>query len=861
MSWRWVLLFCLILPFSVVAATPSSPEPAASTPLVVVTDDNYPPYIFRDPNGKLEGYLVDAWALWERKSHRPVRLVGSNWAQALRTIELGQADVIDTIFQTADREAKFDFAPPYADIPVPIYVHMSIGGISNPASLPGFLVGVKAGDACIDRLKEVGPISFKLFDSYEALIGDAVEQKIKIFCMDEPPADYLLYRADANRNFYKAFILYKGQFHRAVRKGQAGLLESIQSGFNAVTDVELKDLHNKWFGSRIELPPYVRYIGYGLFVTAVIGGLLAVWVLLLRHEVRRRTAELNRQRSHLRALFNSIPDLIWLKDPEGIYLACNPEFERFFGAAEADIVGKTDYDFIDKTLADFFRQKDREAMLAGKSSVNEEQLSYACDGHQTIVETIKTPMFNAAGGLVGILGIARDITERKAAEKQIESLAHYDSLTGLPNRRLFLNRLDRALAWRRRTKHEGALLLIDLDNFKTLNDTFGHEVGDLLLRQVADRISACANDGDTVARLGGDEFAVMLEDLGETVEEAAARVIALSDKISAALSQHYIISSQEHRCTASIGAALFGENFDAANELLKRVEIAMYQAKAGGRNTMRFFDPDLQVAVQQRVALEKDLRQGIAEGQLLLHYQPQVVSDGRIVGAEALVRWRHPERGLVSPAEFIPLAEESGLILPLGEWVLETACNQIVAWSARPETAHLTLAVNVSARQFGLADFVGRVLALVERTGADPRRLKLELTESMLADNLDDIIEKMSALKAVGASFSLDDFGTGYSSLSYLKRLPLDQLKIDQSFVRDVLTDPNDAAIARTIVALSESLGLSVIAEGVETAEQRDFLARSGCHAYQGYFFSRPLPLEAFEDLVRQGLFGLTEPA
>ena len=447
-----------------------------------------------------------------------------------------------------------------------------------------------------------------------------------------------------------------------------------------------------------------------------------------------------------------------------------------------------------------------------------------------------------------------DISERKAAEEEIKHLAFYDPLTQLPNRRLLLDRLHQALATSRRIARHGALLFIDLDNFKILNDTLGHDQGDLLLQQVAERLSSCVREGDTVARLGGDEFVVMLENLSEGIDEAAAQVEVVGGKIVAALNAAYLLGGHEHHGTASIGATLFGARQETMEELLKQADLAMYQAKASGRNVLRFFDPRMQAAVNARVGLEKDLRRAVREDQFVLDYQAQVDSEGRVLGAEALVRWRHPERGLVSPDDFIPLAEETGLILPLGQWVLETACRQLVAWVGRPEADGLTLAVNVSVQQLRQRDFVAQVLAVLERTGADPRRLKLELTESLLLDNAEDTIAKMAALKEMGVGFALDDFGTGFSSLSYLKRLPLEKLKIDRSFIRDVLTDSNDAAIAKTIVALARSLGLATIAEGVETEAQRDFLADAGCHSYQGFLFSRPLTIGEFESfLARRG--------
>jgi len=380
-----------------------------------------------------------------------------------------------------------------------------------------------------------------------------------------------------------------------------------------------------------------------------------------------------------------------------------------------------------------------------------------------------------------------------------------------------------------------------------------------LLQEVAIRLSNNFREVDTVARIGGDEFVVVLADLHEVSEEAAALAEGVAQKILSVLGVPYRVSGAEFITTPSIGITLFGVKRTIIDDIMKQADIAMYQAKSAGRNTWRFFNPDLQSTIQARVSMQEDLSQGMKDGQFFLYFQPQVGAGGHLTGAEALLRWQHPLRGMVSPGEFIPLAEESGLILQLGNWVLDTACAQLSLWAKHPDLARLTISVNVSAKQFRQSDFVDQVVSAYKRTPCDPRQLKLELTESLLVENVQDIIEKMSALKSEGLSFSLDDFGTGYSSLSYLKRLPLDQLKIDQSFVRDVLTDPNDAVIAKTIVALAQSLGLGVIAEGVETSEQRDFLASIGCPVYQGYFLSRPLPADQFEQFVFRHNNALTD--
>jgi len=446
----------------------------------------------------------------------------------------------------------------------------------------------------------------------------------------------------------------------------------------------------------------------------------------------------------------------------------------------------------------------------------------------------------------------RDITERKQAEAQIHALAFSDPLTGLPNRRLLLDRLEQAMVSGLRHKRQNALLFIDLDDFKTLNDSLGHDLGDQLLKQIAGRVLDCVREGDTVARLGGDEFVILLEDLDERAHEAAMQAEAVARKINHTLRQIYQLTSHSYHCSASIGITLFGGvQREKIEEPLKRAELAMYKAKEDGRDNLRFYESDMSNAINSRATLETDLHKALALAEFLLYYQAQVDRNGQPTGVEALVRWRHPERGIVSPAEFIPVAESSGLILPLGHWVLHTACQQLATWALRPEMAHLTMAVNVSARQFRWPDFVDEVLSVLEATGANPSRLKLELTESLLLENMKDVITKMAALKAIGVKFSLDDFGTGYSSLAYLKRLPLDQLKIDRGFVCDILTDLNDAAIAKMVIALAESMGLNVIAEGVETQAQRDALDGIGCHSFQGYLFARPLPIEEFEAFVQ----------
>ncbi len=680
---------------------------------------------------------------------------------------------------------------------------------------------------------------------------------------------------------------------------------------------------------------------------------------------------LKRSNSQLRTLIETIPDLVWLKDPAGVFLACNPRFERLFNAPEAQIIGKTDHDFVPGEQADFFRQKDQAVIATGKPGINEEWVTFADDGHRALLETIKTPMRDQDGHLIGVLGIARDITERradeeklrflarvvdsaaeafmvtdtqgnivavnsafttitgygeaevlgktpaifksgrqdrafyqqmwssikatgywegeiwdrrkdgmiypkwltittvrdainqpthyvaaftditerKAADERIHHLAFYDPLTGLPNRRLLMDRAEHALASSSRTREYGALIFIDLDNFKTLNDTQGHAVGDQLLIEVGKRLGTNVREVDTVSRLGGDEFVLLLEDLGHEEESAAALAESIADKIRAHLGQPFQLEglSQECHTTSSIGLTLFHDQENSLNTLFKQADLALYQAKDAGRNTLRFFNPAMQANLEARTAMERALRRGLEQGEFHLYYQPLVNPAGECLGAEALLRWLPPGGESVSPVQFIPLAEDTGLILPLGSWVLQTACAQLKTWEGHAATSKLSLSVNISARQFLQPDFVSEVAQVLAESGANPARLKLELTESVVLQNVDEAIERMNSIMALGIRLSLDDFGTGYSSLSYLKRLPVEEVKIDRSFVRDIMQDPDDAAIVRAVLALSQSLNLSVVAEGVETDQQLAFLTQYGCKIFQGYLFSRPVPEDEFK--------------
>ncbi|MES2972735.1 MAG: EAL domain-containing protein [Pseudomonadota bacterium] len=524
----------------------------------------------------------------------------------------------------------------------------------------------------------------------------------------------------------------------------------------------------------------------------------------------------------------------------------NDAFERHTGHARDDVIGLSP-----RLLQGPKTQRTELARikvaLRESQPVRAELINYRKHGEEFWIELDMVPLANERGRVTHWVAVGRDITQRKAVVAEIQHLAFEDPLTRLPNRLLLMDRLAAALPACAAVGQHGALMFIDLDNFKTLNDTLGHDKGDLLLQQVARRLVASVREVDTVARLGGDEFVVMLLGLGTDPDAAAEGARVAAGKILTALGAPYLLNGSEHFSTCSIGVTCFSGHLAGVGDLLKQADLAMYQAKSSGRNTVCLFDPQMQAAVTAHASLSSDMRLGLRDRHFVVHYQPQVDRDGRMSGVEALVRWQHPQRGLIGPSDFIPVAEDTGLILPLGHWVLETACDQIATWAKRPETAHLSIAVNVSVKQFRHPEFVDLVVAAIEQTGISPHRLKLELTETLLADGMEVTIAKMGILKDMGVTLALDDFGMGYSALSSLKRIPLDQLKIDKTFVRDILRDPNDAAIARAIIAMAQSLGLGVMAEGVESEAQREFLARQGCHSYQGYLFCKPLPINELE--------------
>ncbi len=810
------------------------------------------PKISLSATGGLSGILGDLLNEIARQENWRLTPVPCKWQTCLQLLRSGEIDLLPDVARTPTRIRLMDFHQvPSLLSWSQLYSRRDVI-LDSALDLKGKRIAVLADSIQEEYLEE-------LLDSFgldtQLLPLQRIEEGFRLVADGQADAAVANQRfGNVHAPYYRLhatpIIFLPAQLFYATDKGRnSDLLERIDHYLlewqESPNSFYYQTLH-RWGDNQpaLSLP---KAVWWGLAV--LIGLLLAATggALLLRRQVARQTRHIKASEQRLNTILDSVEAYIYIKDPQLNYQYANRKVCELFGLPRDEVIGHSDEDFFDAPSAADMHQNDRRVLQLGER-VEREEVNRRPDGsEERTFLSVKLPLRHPDGSIYALCGISTDISEHKRNLERIHQLAFYDTLTGLPNRRLLIDRLQHALAQRARSKKEGALLFIDLDNFKDLNDTLGHDMGDRLLQQVAQRLLKHVREQDTLARLGGDEFVLMIEDLSLDRDTAIQQLDSVTHKILQALAAPYTLQARSYSSTASIGIALFSDDHNTVDELLKRADLAMYEAKSAGRNTLRYFSPRMQAEVSARANLENDLRQSLREHLFVLHYQPKVNHNGRLFGAEALIRWQHSSRGLVTPDAFIPLAERTGLILPLGRWILYTACRQLVVWAQLVEMQGVTLAINVSARQFHHPDFVEDVLSALEETGANPARLELELTESQLVEDVEAMIVKMTQLKACGVRFSLDDFGTGYSSLNYLKRLPLDCLKIDQSFVRDLLIDPSDAAIVRTIVALGSNLNLQVIAEGVENREQHVALLQLGCHNFQGYLFGKPAPAEHLE--------------
>jgi diguanylate cyclase (GGDEF)-like protein len=716
----------IALLLALLAGVPSSgaPQAASVTSLVVVTDDHYPPYLFRTDDGSLQGIVKDRWQLWSERNGIPVEVRGTDWAEAQESIRTAHADVIEAIADTARRAGQFEYSDNHDDAEARLYFRRGLSGIVDATSVRGMRVAAKRGSACAEWLHDHGVADFEFYPDSQALVRAAGGGAVQLFCMDALAARYFLFREGLSGEFNETVPLYTARLHWAVRGGRSELRSFVERGFQRISADEMERIDAKWMGEPLRSPLDVRFL-YALAATpaalVVFSAILLLWNRFLRLRVEART--------------------------------------QYFSTR--------------------------------------------------------------------------------------------DPLTELPARALLYDRLTQALAQASRTGSNVGVIFVDLDRFKAVNDSFGHGFGDRVLRETALRLQGVARSSDTVSRISSDEFVIVLANL-DRADDAGA----FARKVLAELHRPYQLDGMPVYCTASIGIAVHPGDGTNAGTLIQNADIAMYRAKESGRNNFQFFLPEMHESMARKLHLEIALRGALARDEFLVHYQPKIdVLSGAITGFEALLRWRHPEYGLMSPSEFIPVLEDTDLIVPVGEWVLQTVCEQIRSWSQRGLAAR-PVAVNLSARQFRLENLDTAVARIVTATGIDPSLLELELTETLLMHDPESAIRTMRNLERFGVRLAVDDFGTGYSSLAYLKRFPIDSLKIDRAFIADAITNPDDAAITLAIINLGHSLGLKVVAEGVETEEQLAFLRKNGCDQMQGFFFSPAVSAEdAGKLLPRERLY------
>jgi diguanylate cyclase (GGDEF)-like protein/PAS domain S-box-containing protein len=830
-----VLLFCAI--FVGVAS--------AQTPLRVGVYENSPK-IFLDasnqPGGMLGELLVD---IAQREGWQ-IEAVPCQWSDCLRMLEAGAIDIMPDVAYTDERAQRFDFHQTEALLSWSQLYERDGLGLLSLLDLNGRTVVALEGSVQQGYLRTLAE-NFDL--TVEWVWVDTLESSFETVASGRADA------AAANHFYGNMMAMEFGLAQTPIMFQPSRLYFAVPEGRHAellnTVDAYLQQWKNdenspyfqllrRWsIDQDAEVPVIVWWLVGALSLALLMAILFS---LLLRFKVAEKTQHLVASETRLNTILNSVDAYIYIKDYKLRYQYANRRVCDMFGISPDDIVGKTDADFFDEATCAHLEQNDLRVIRHGERVADEEASTLRHNNRQHEFLSVKIPLRNPDNSVYALCGISTDISEHKQIRDQLHQLAFFDPLTGLPNRRLVLDRLDHAMASRNKTGYEGALFFLDVDDFKVVNDTLGHDAGDQLLQMFARRIERGLLSTDTAGRLGADEFVLIVEDLATGADDSLVRARDMAEILRRQLNQPFDLGGTDYVCAVSIGIAMFSDaRAGDVEALLKAADLALNAAKSEG-NAVRFFNPAMQIEVTRRTRIETALRKALLGESLYLHLQPQIDTEGHVFSMEALLRWRDPELGQVSPDDFIPVAETCGLIVPLGEWVLSRACEMLADWRTDEVMSTLTLAVNISPRQFHHAGFVDHILDCLKRNQVDGSRLELEVTEGLLIEDVEVTVEKMDRLREYGIRFSLDDFGTGYASLGYLKRLPLTQLKIDQSFVRDLLLDPNDEAIVRTILALGESLDLRVLAEGVENRALADRLKEMGCQYFQGYYFSRPQP-------------------
>ncbi len=856
--------FCLALFLLCnVALFPLSVQAAPEVLRVGVYEN--PPKVTIDENGDVSGIFGEIIMEIAEQENWKIETVPCSWSACLRMLGAGEIHLMPDVALTDIRNESYSFH----EIPVlhswsQLYAKSS-RAVTSLIELDGMRVAVLRDSVqsqyLVNLAKNFGiSVQFEAVGSFDegfaALLADRVDlvavnhlygdQRARELGMKVTPVMFQpsrLFFAAAPRPELKEVLTSIDRWLAAWRTESTSPYVQIMQRWGAYAPAE----QNK-------LPPWLLPSLVGLLALAILV------VALLRQQVLRKSRALLETEQRSNIILNSVEAYIFIKDTQLKYRYANKRVCELFGESEESIIGKSDFDLFDEVTAEYLRDNDLRVIDHGERVVDEEQ-NTTREGKTRQFLSVKIPLRDANNQTYALCGISTDITEHMRIQEQLNQLAYYDAITGLANRKLLIQQLDHALASYRRTGFEGAVLAVDLIDFTLVNDSLGHSVGDRLLRTVAERLLRHIAETDFAARLGSDDFVVVLEDLGPDRNEAVLAARRLANELVEVIQDPIDLGVRSHTTAACIGISMFSDSDKGAAETIKNADLALSEAKRLGSGAIRMFNPEMQRTINRRLHLEAALRRAIDERQLELYLQPQVDHASKVTGGELLLRWQDDEFGQVPPNEFIPVAESSGLIVPLGNWVIEQACALLQQWSTEPQLKELQVAINISPRQFRLPSFVDYVASCLQRYAVPPGRLELEITENMLIENMDLTIERMSKLGQLGVRFSLDDFGTGYASLAYLKRLPIYQLKIDQSFVGDVLTDVNDAVIVETIVGLGDNLGLEVVAEGVETASQEQVLRELGCRKFQGFLYGRPQPINYWVERFTTSLHVATDEA